>query len=229
MSAVILLASAGDKRSLGLSSQHILLPNPAVTRATSGLILGASLAAMMNIAASGGVVSAASASSAPHDGKAWVSVSGGKVSFATQTPSDELDDGSGRWVADLGWIKAESDVSVSALAELFGVTRKALYGWLEGVEPRRGRQARISALKQVLASLPTREHRTGLLELADRPLASGETVRRILSSSSDDELSIVDQLNDALAEMDSYVEKAAQRLQKRSARSRHFESEFRAT
>jgi len=118
-----------------------------------------------------------------------------------------------QWVEDLAWIRRSSDVTVSRLAEVFGVTRKAFYGWTEGAEPRKGGSlGRISALRDILSNLPTDLHRTALFNLADEPAGEdGVSLRITLQSPVEDE-GYRERLNGKLAELSPAMDAAVKRL-----------------
>lgn len=55
-------------------------------------------------------------------------------------------------VADLETIKDHLALTVTQLAELFGVTRKSVYDWYEGAAPRASMLLRIEAMKRLIAA-----------------------------------------------------------------------------
>ena len=50
----------------------------------------------------------------------------------------------------LNEIKGRLDLTITQMAELFGVTRKSVYDWYEGVEPRQIKTSRMETLIDVL-------------------------------------------------------------------------------
>jgi len=135
--------------------------------------------------------------------------------------------GGPQWVEDLSWIKESSDVTVSRLAQMFGVTRKAFYGWMEGVEPKKGGSlARIRALREILASLPTDLHRTAVFNLADEPVGSDEVSLRIALQQSVEEEAYRERLNEKLADLSSAIDAAIKRLGGSAPVTRFVEYDF---
>lgn len=134
-----------------------------------------------------------------------------------------------KWVEDLSWIRHSSDVTVSRLAEVFGVTRKAFYGWTEGAEPRKGGSlARISALREILSLLPTDLHRTALFNLADEPVGQdGFSLRAMLQRPVEDE-GYRERLNGKVAELSSAMDAAVKRLGGSAPVTAAFENDYTA-
>lgn len=132
-----------------------------------------------------------------------------------------------QWVQDLTWIKRSSDVTVSRLAELFGVTRKAFYGWTEGAEPKKGGSlARITALRDLLDKLPSDLHRTALLNLADEKLGgNGLSLRAVLQGHVEED-GYRERLNGKLAELSPALDAAVKRLSAGLPATAAFENEF---
>lgn len=54
----------------------------------------------------------------------------------------------------LEFIQSKLDLSITQMSELFGVTRKAIYDWFDGAEPRRNIQTKIETLIDLLADIP---------------------------------------------------------------------------
>ncbi len=132
-----------------------------------------------------------------------------------------------QWVADLGWIKAQSDVTVSRLAELFGVTRKAFYGWTEGANPKKGgSHARISTLRGILGSFTSPLHRTAFFNVLDEPVGEDRLSFQAAFQRSVDEPTYRDFLNGKLEELAPVLEAAVQRLGRPTAASRAFEIDY---
>lgn len=137
-------------------------------------------------------------------------------------------DGDGpKWVEDLAWIRHSAEVTVSRLAEIFGVTRKAFYGWTEGAEPRKGGSlARISALREILSILPSDLHRTVLFNVADEPVGEdGLSLRFTIQRPVEDE-SYRERLNGKLAELSPAMDAALKRLGGSAPITAAFESDY---
>lgn len=130
------------------------------------------------------------------------------------------------WVQDLGWIKEHADVTVSRLADVFGVTRKAFYGWIDGAEPRKGGSLiRISVLREILAGLPSIAHRSAFFGLIDDISGDGTTFREVFQSSVDGP-GYRDRLNGKLAELAPALDVAAKRINRSAGSSRSFETDY---
>lgn len=207
----------------------VAVKDPGKSNSTSAA-LGFSCAALLGVAFAGGVGPGPATPTSPivqTDIKAAPVLS---KSTRAVLPSDG--DAGGvpptQWAQDIEWIRFQADVSVSALAGLFDVTRKTFYGWMSGeVVPRQHRIERVSALRAALASLPTREERSAVFGLLDRRVGVGATFRGLLASKSEDG-NVLDQLTDALKELDPQIQKAAERAKRTGAKSRAFESDFRS-
>lgn len=142
--------------------------------------------------------------------------------------SDALD-GPAPWVADLTWIREHSDVSVSVLADLFGVTRKAFYSWLEGTAtPRGDRSAKIAALKAALEALNTKELRSAIFDAIDRPTSHG-TIRGTLNLAMPVEGDMSGLLENVIRELAPTLADTVERLGRKTPRSRHIDTDFAST
>ncbi|NYF21944.1 hypothetical protein HDC36_003420 [Xanthomonas sp. JAI131] len=151
-------------------------------------------------------------------------VGGGGLKVTDQAGAEKF--GDLPWKTDLDWIRERSEVTVSRLAELFGVTRKAFYGWVEGANPRKGgSQVRIAALRAVLATLPSDLHRTAFFGLVDVNFTGDASFREVFQGPVDD-ASYQDRLNAKLAEINPEIESTVKRLHRASPSSRAFESEY---
>lgn len=200
--------------------------DPMVTSA----VLGTACAAMMGLAFVGGVplVGAAAPTSANVQGEFKAAPI---LKRAVRTDVDSENSGENevpisQWRQDIEWIRFHSDVSVSALANVFDVTRKAFYGWMSGeVVPRSHRIARVSTLRSALELLSTREERSALFGLLDRRTASGDTLRELLASSSEEE-NALGRMSDVIKELDPHIQRAAERARRGVAKSRVFEADF---
>jgi transcriptional regulator with XRE-family HTH domain len=158
--------------------------------------------------------------------------------FATKAPAAAISDSIPQSVpeifpvgpqalTDLGWIREHGNVSMSALAGMLGVTRKALYDWFSGSAPRDQRIRRIAAVRLVLESLPDRSSRASLLKSLDRQLSDGRTLREILRAESSD-VELQQQVAYALRELAKDIADGTKRLSRRGHAGRA-ESEIRST
>jgi hypothetical protein len=195
--------------------------------ATTSAALGTACAALIGLAVIGGVPIGAGAPTSANvqvDLKVTpILAKSGRGEIEKKESNEAL---LSPWTQDIEWIRFHSDVSVSALASVFDVTRKAFYGWMSGdVAPRPHRVARVSALRSALALLSTREERSAVFGLLDRKIESGATIRGILASNFEDEIAL-GRLSDAIREINPQIEKAAERASRSGAKSRAFESDF---
>lgn len=78
----------------------------------------------------------------------------------------------------LDLIKSRLSLSITQLADLFGVTRKAIYDWYEGAEPRRIMMSRIEILIDVLETVPPEVDLRRLKALWNIPI-SGKSFRAV--------------------------------------------------
>lgn len=85
-------------------------------------------------------------------------------------------------------IKANLSLSITQLAELFGVTRKTVYDWYEGATPRHGITSRMNILIDVLKSMPSEVDLPRLKTVWNIPV-SGKSFRSIFNDEISDELS----------------------------------------
>lgn len=199
---------------------------PIKSTATSAA-LGTACAAVIGLAVLGGVPAGAGAPTSANVQEELkvpaILAKSGKAEIEKQEKNEVL---LSSWVQDIEWIRFHSDVSVSALASVFDVTRKAFYGWMSGdVAPRSYRIARVSALRSALALLSTREERSAVFGLLDRKIESGDTIREILAANLEHGIAL-GRLSDAIKELNPQIEKAAERSRRSGAKSRAFESDF---
>jgi transcriptional regulator with XRE-family HTH domain len=101
---------------------------------------------------------------------------------------------------NLDRIKEQLSLSVTQMAELFNVTRKAVYDWYEGAEPRSATIARISALAEVLASAPAKAEFQQLKAVWKVP-ASGRSFLAVLNDEKLDAFNLRQALVDKLHEL----------------------------
>jgi len=88
----------------------------------------------------------------------------------------------------LASIKSDLSLSITQLAELFGVTRKTIYDWYEGTTPRQGITSRMSILIDALKSMPSDTDLTRLKTVWNIPV-SGRSFCSIFNDDVLDELS----------------------------------------
>lgn len=234
MSQSIVISKSNEvlPSSHGSSRRFVVNASDPSKSSQTNALLGTACAVLIGAAMSGGVVAGAH----PSTGaivltEVKVAASGVRSVRIDSDGKSEFEGGDDppqqMWVNDIEWIKFHSDVSVSALAQLFGVTRKAFYGWMNGeVTPRAHRALRISALREALAQLDSREERTAVFGLLDRKVLSGKTIRGLIASSDEGDANLAGELKNALLELDSQIQKVAGRARRAGAKTRAFESDF---
>ncbi|WP_147300669.1 hypothetical protein [Lysobacter silvisoli] len=194
---------------------------------TTSAALGFGCATLLGVAFAGGVMAGVSAPTSPVvqiENKAIPHLLRSSKEAAPHADPDGASPD--QWVQDIEWIRFQSDISVTALAGLFNVTRKTFYGWMSGeVVPRSHRIVRIAALRTALSLLPTREERNAVFGLLDRRTGSRVTIRDMLASNSEED-GVLDQLTDAIKEFDLHIQKGAARAKRTGVKSRAYESEF---
>lgn len=128
------------------------------------------------------------------------------------------------WAVQLNWIKSETGASVSALANLFGVTRKAFYSWLAGeAEPRVERVVKIEALYELLQSIHSVEVRSAIVRLFDRQV-NGESIKDIFDSAVA-HTDLAERMTNAIARLDKEISGSVRRAQ-RAVRSGRVNADY---
>lgn len=103
------------------------------------------------------------------------------------------------FVDRLGPIKEQLALSVTQLAELFGVTRKSIYDWYDGKEPRSSTEKRLEILTEALRTIPDNADLKRLKVVWNIPL-SGKSFREVYNNTLDDE-TLLNELQKKLAEL----------------------------
>ncbi|MDH4610308.1 hypothetical protein [Pseudomonas sp. BN102] len=96
----------------------------------------------------------------------------------------------------LGNVQSCLDLSITQMSELFGVTRKAVYDWMDGAEPRSAALSRIVLLEDIIAS--TKGVDLKRLKTVWNLPVSGRSFKQVLA---DDALDKGDLLKEALAKI----------------------------
>lgn len=193
------------------------------------VLLGATCSALLGAAFAGGLAPGVASATSPvvqTEIKALATYA--KLARAEQAQKRAGGPEPGGWVRDIEWIRFETDVSVSALANLFDVTRKTFYSWMnaEGT-PRSHRVIRIAALRTALATLSSREERSAVFGLLDWKSGGNQSIRELMASNSED-VNILDQLSNVLAQLAPQIQKATERSRRAGGKSRSFEADFSA-
>ncbi len=97
-------------------------------------------------------------------------------------------------------IKTDLTLSITQLAELFGVTRKTVYDWYEGTTPRHGITSRMNILVDALKSMPSEVDLPRLKTVWNIPV-SEKSFRSIFSDEILDELSFRTTIDKKLYEL----------------------------
>lgn len=115
--------------------------------------------------------------------------------------------------ADARWIKDSLHLSMSDVAALFGVTRKAVYDWFDGTsKPRAHFSERMAAIRSTLQGACTSEQLGLLRQLWSAPLAGEESLAGILKSV-DASTASKAKIKAALEELEPRMAELTQRLQ----------------
>jgi hypothetical protein len=121
-------------------------------------------------------------------------------------------------ITNLRWLKDSLSLGMTGLAELLGVTRKTVYDWFDGVEPRRdGRFAKVAALRVALEKIAIDE-RAMIKRIWDLPLTDGGTLRSILGAGEEDAVRLEAKIGRALQELKGEISTVEQ-LASKSTRS----------
>lgn len=100
----------------------------------------------------------------------------------------------------LNGIKETLGLSVTQIAELFNVTRKSVYDWYEGVEPRSSKANRIEALIDVLQNAPVGMDLRRVKFVWNIPVA-GDSFLSVLNDDRLDSLTLKTKLSTKLNEL----------------------------
>lgn len=101
--------------------------------------------------------------------------------------------------AQLTLIQTELDLSVTQMSELFSVTRKTIYDWMDGTEPRSGALSRISLLQEMISTAKARGWELKRVRTVWNLPLSGSSFRQILANDGLDRSSALEAL---LAKLD---------------------------
>ncbi len=122
-------------------------------------------------------------------------------------------------IENLRRLKESLLLGISGLAELLGVTRKTVYDWFDGAEPKRdGRSAKVAALRTGVEKAISADERATIKRIWDLPLADGGTLRSILGAGDEDAVQLEAKINSALPELKSATG-ATEQSNSRSSRS----------
>lgn len=97
------------------------------------------------------------------------------------------------------WLRDQSGLSMSTLAELLGVSRKAVYDWLSGTLPREQRAAHLALIYSAMERVPE-PLRTAVPAVMDE-MVSGSTLRELLSNSEVDGQVLAQKVDNVLEEL----------------------------
>jgi hypothetical protein len=101
---------------------------------------------------------------------------------------------------NLNTIKSDLSLSVTQIADLFNVTRKAVYDWYDGAEPRANTVTRINALADVLSSCTGNFDVSRLKSIWKIPV-SGQSFLNVLNDEGLDATNLQQALTDKLNEL----------------------------
>lgn len=97
-------------------------------------------------------------------------------------------------------IRERLSLSITQLAELFDVTRKSIYDWYEGIEPRSATVTRIEILRQALDAIPSEVDLKRLKAVWNIPV-SGQSFRAVYHNDKLDSGSLLTELTKKLNEL----------------------------
>jgi len=83
---------------------------------------------------------------------------------------------------DAKWLKENFSLSMSEMANLFGVTRKAVYDWFDGSRPRPQMSERIASVREILEKDIQKEHRRYVRQFWNTRVDNGSALIDILKS-----------------------------------------------
>jgi len=116
------------------------------------------------------------------------------------------------YIEELRWLKDSLSLGMSGLAELLGVTRKTVYDWFDGVEPKRdGRLAKITALRKALEAGIDIDSLILVKHVWNFPLANGGTLRSILETGEEDAAKLQVKISGAFRELEKEIVALKQR------------------
>jgi hypothetical protein len=104
------------------------------------------------------------------------------------------------WVAHLEQVKEMLSLTITQTAELYGVTRKAVYDWYEGSVPRQAIVDRTDVLLDVLGSIPKNIELTRLKSVWNVPI-SGSSFRQVFDLNASDSLAYRSALEKKLTQL----------------------------
>lgn len=85
-------------------------------------------------------------------------------------------------LADIQWIRDELSLSMSELAQLFGVTRKSVYDWFDGSNPRNHIAEKISAVKSFLVENVPGPYRKLIRQFWSKSNGDSDSLLKILQN-----------------------------------------------
>jgi DNA-binding transcriptional regulator YiaG len=116
----------------------------------------------------------------------------------------------------LDLIKSRLALSITQLAELFGVTRKAIYDWYDGAEPRRATTSRMELLIEILDAVPERIDIRRLKAVWNIPV-SGKSFLAVFGDDKLDSISLRAVLKEKLHELSPRLVATTNSIQKRTS------------
>jgi transcriptional regulator with XRE-family HTH domain len=108
---------------------------------------------------------------------------------------------SGAVVNALDFIREKLSLSMTQLADLFGVTRKSVYDWYEGAEPRSNSAKRINILQNVLNAMPEGDYDLRQLKSVWNIEVNGASFRSLFEDDRLDESHLEAALKEKLNEL----------------------------
>lgn len=116
------------------------------------------------------------------------------------------------------WLRDQSGLSMSTLAELLGVSRKAIYDWLSGTLPREQRAAHLALIYSAMERVPE-PLRTAVPAVMDE-VVSGSTLRELLSTANNDDRELPQKVDNVLGELKPLMASICKRRSRARAEDR---------
>lgn len=134
----------------------------------------------------------------------------------TEQSQDKVVEHAITFIDCLNPIRERLALSITQMAELFGVSRKSIYDWYEGIEPRTNTTTRIEILKQALDDIPSEVDLKRLKVVWNIPV-SGQSFRAVYNNDKLENGSLLTELKTKLHELSPNLVKKSTLLRKTTA------------
>jgi DNA-binding transcriptional regulator YiaG len=129
-----------------------------------------------------------------------------KNALPIEQPKDKIAAQTNISIDRLNLIRECFALSITQMAELFGVTRKSIYDWYEGVEPRPAMRSRMEILVDALGAVPAAVDLQRLKVVWNIPV-SGQSFCAVFNNDNLDNDSLLTELKTKLHELSSRMVK----------------------